>query len=168
VVGRLLECPRLLIPLGPVAPEAFPPYAHLFASNRANGIVLRPALTPSISDWSGASSGLRPSVSFCRLEDRFKKSLSMSGEVSSLAGDRVVSHERSRPADLPRRADLRPRHAGSNPSHYCGGLYCCALLAHGRRCRNAVTARNVNSIMYERGQYCLTTNSLSGDAVRRI
>jgi hypothetical protein len=24
VVGRLLECPRLLIPLGPVAPEAFP------------------------------------------------------------------------------------------------------------------------------------------------
>ena len=33
---------------------------------------------------------------------RFKKSLSMSGEVGSLAGDRVVSHERSRPADLPR------------------------------------------------------------------
>ena len=27
----------------------------------------------------------------------------MSGEVGSLAGVRVVSHERSRPADLPRR-----------------------------------------------------------------
>ena len=76
-------------------------------------------------------------------EDRFKKSLSMSGEVGSLAGDRVVSHERSRPADLSRRQDLRPRHAGPYPSHYCSCLSYCALLAHGHRCRKAVTARNV-------------------------
>ena len=76
----------------------------------------------------------------------------MSGEVGLLAGDRVVSHERSRPADLPRRPDLRPRYAGSNTSHYCGGFYCCALLAHGRRYRNAVTARNVYLIdALERG-----------------
>jgi hypothetical protein len=33
-------------------------------------------------------------------KDGFKKSLSMSGEVSPLAGDRVVSHERSRPLAL--------------------------------------------------------------------
>ena len=39
-----------------------------------------------------------PLRSFCQLQDRFKKSLSMSGEVGSLAGDRVVSHERPRPA----------------------------------------------------------------------
>ena len=31
-------------------------------SKRANGIVLRPALMPSISACSGASSGLQPSV----------------------------------------------------------------------------------------------------------
>jgi hypothetical protein len=33
---------------------------------------------------------------FGRDTDGFKKPLSMSGEVGSLAGDRVVSHERSR------------------------------------------------------------------------
>ena len=32
------------------------------------------------------------------MKDRFKESLSMSGEVRLLAGVRVVSHERSRPA----------------------------------------------------------------------
>jgi hypothetical protein len=37
-----------------------------------------------------------------QLNDRFKKSLSMSGEIGSLVGVRIVSHERSRPADLPR------------------------------------------------------------------
>ena len=73
------------------------------------------------------------------VQDRFNKSLSMSDEVSSLAGDRVVSHERSRPADLPRRHRLCSRHAGSYPSHYCGCFPRCALLAYGHRCRNAVT-----------------------------
>ena len=63
----------------------------------------------------------------------------MSGEVGSLAGDRVVSHERSRPANLPRRPDLRPRHAGSNPSHHCGCVSWSALLAGNHRRRNAVT-----------------------------
>jgi hypothetical protein len=60
-----------------------------------------PATTSRASGrWPEAPTGaLR---SFCRLQDRFNKSLSMSGEVSSLAGDRVVSHERYRPADLPR------------------------------------------------------------------
>jgi hypothetical protein len=78
--------------------------------------------------------------------------LSMFGEVSSLADDRVVSHERSRPADFPRHS-LRSRHAESYPSHYCGSFFCCALLAHGHRCRNAVTARSANSVgAFERGQ----------------
>jgi hypothetical protein len=63
----------------------------------------------------------------------------MSGEVGSLVGDRVVSHERSRPADLPRRHRLCSRHAGPYPSHYCGCFSCCALLAQGHRCREAVT-----------------------------
>jgi hypothetical protein len=62
----------------------------------------------------------------------------MSGEVGSLAGDRVVSHERSRPADLSRQ-DLRSRHAGPYPSHYCGCFSRCALLAGDHRCWNAVT-----------------------------
>ena len=75
-----------------------------------------------------------------QLRDRFKKSLSLSGEVSSLAGDRVVSHER--PADLPRRQDLRSRHARPYPSHYCGCFSCCAL-GTGYRCRAAVTAKQV-------------------------
>ena len=43
---------------------------------------------------------LRGSREDLQLKDGFKKSLSMLGEVGSLAGDRVVSHERSRPADL--------------------------------------------------------------------
>jgi hypothetical protein len=69
-----------------------------------------------------------------------------------LAGDRVVSHERSRPADLSRRHRLFSRNAGSYPSHYCGCFSRCALLAYGHRCRNAVTARNVYLIdALERG-----------------
>jgi hypothetical protein len=49
--------------------------------------------------------------------------------------------------------NLQSRHAGPYPSHYCGCFSWCALLAHGHRCRNAVTARNVNSIdAFERGQ----------------
>jgi Enoyl-(Acyl carrier protein) reductase len=67
----------------------------------------------------------------------------MSGEVSSLAGDRVVSHERSRPADLPRQ-DLGSRHAGSYPSDYFGCSSRCALLAYGRRCGESVTIRGSN------------------------
>jgi hypothetical protein len=86
----------------------------------------------------------------------------MSGEVGSLAGDRVVSHERSRPADLSRPHRLCSRNAGSYPSHYCGCLSRCALLAYGHRCRNAVTARNVNSIdASERGQSVAPTTSPS-------
>jgi hypothetical protein len=50
------------------------------------------------SGGSKAPSGI---CAHLQLADGFKKSLSMSGEVGSLAGDRVVSHERSRPADLP-------------------------------------------------------------------
>ena len=73
---------------------------------------------------------------FCRLQDRFKKSLSMSGEVGSLAGGKGVSHERSRPADL---ACLCSRQAGSYPSHYCGCFSRRALLAYGHGCRGAVT-----------------------------
>ena len=71
--------------------------------------------------------------------DGFKKSLSISAEVGSLAGDRVVSHERSRPADLSRRDRLFSRNGGSYPSHYCSCVSRCALLAYGHRCRNAVT-----------------------------
>ena len=63
----------------------------------------------------------------------------MSGEVGSLAGDRVVSHERSRPADLPRRHRLCSRHAGSYLSHFCGCVSCCALLAGGHHGREAAT-----------------------------
>jgi hypothetical protein len=77
---------------------------------------------------------------------RFKKSLAMSGELGSLAGDRGVSHERSPPAEPPRRHRLGSRQAGSYPSHYCGCFSRRAVLAYGRRRRNAVTARNVNSI----------------------
>jgi hypothetical protein len=80
-----------------------------------------------------------PLRSFCRLQHRFNKSLSMSGEVSSLVGNQVVSHERSRPADLPRRQDLPPRYAGPYPSHYCSCVSRRALLAYSHRCRNAVT-----------------------------
>ena len=71
--------------------------------------------------------------------DGFKKSSSMSGEVGSLAGDRVVSHERSRPADLSRRQDLRSRLTGPYPSDFCGCVSRCALLAYGHRCGAAVT-----------------------------
>jgi hypothetical protein len=94
----------------------------------------------------------------------------MSGEVGLLAGDRVVSHERSRPAELARPQDLRSRRAGPYPSHSCGWFSCYALLAHGDRCRNTVTARNVNSIdAFERGQSIAPeTSSFSGSAMRRI
>jgi hypothetical protein len=34
-----------------------------------------------------------------QLKDKFKKSLPMSGQVGSLAGDQVISHERSQPFD---------------------------------------------------------------------
>ena len=47
--------------------------------------------------WPKAPSGI---CEHLQLKNRFKKSLSMSGEIGSLAGDRVVSRERSRPADL--------------------------------------------------------------------
>src|SRR5260370_14192775 len=77
----------------------------------------------------------------------------MSGEVGSLVGVRVVSHERSRLADLPRRQGICPRHAGPYPSDCCGCVSWCALLAGDHRCREAVTARDVNSIdAFERGQ----------------
>jgi hypothetical protein len=72
------------------------------------------------------ASGVREHL---QLKDRFKKSLSMSGELGSLAGDRVVSHERSRPAELARRQDLRSRRAGPYPSHSCGCVSWYALLA---------------------------------------
>ena len=54
-----------------------------------------------------------------QLNDRFRKFLSMSGQVGSLAGARVVSHERSRPADLPRRHGpwSRPKSAPKPPFH---------------------------------------------------
>jgi hypothetical protein len=81
-----------------------------------------------------------------QLKAGFKKSLSISGEGGSLAGDRVVSRERSRPADLPRRQDLQSRRAGSYPSHCCGCVSWRAFLAGDLRCRKAVTARDVNSI----------------------
>jgi hypothetical protein len=64
----------------------------------------------------------------------------------ALAGDRVVSHERSRPADLPPREDPRSRHAGPYPSYYRGPVSWCALLAGDPFRRKAVTARDVNSI----------------------
>jgi hypothetical protein len=87
------------------------------------------------------AAGLGRAPEHLRLPDGFKKSLSMSGEVGSLAGDRGVSHERSRPADLPRRHRLCSRHAGSYPSHYCGCSSRRALLAYGHRCWAAVTRR---------------------------
>jgi hypothetical protein len=82
---------------------------------------------------------------------RFKKSLSMSGEVGSLAGDRVVSHERSRPADLPQRQDFRPPHAGSYPSDYRGCVSWHALLASHHRRRESVTVDGA----FERGNQLL-------------
>jgi hypothetical protein len=63
----------------------------------------------------------------------------MSGEVGSLAGDQVVSHERSRPADLPQRQDFRPPHAGSYPSDYRGCVPWYAFLASHHRSRESVT-----------------------------
>jgi hypothetical protein len=90
--------------------------------------------------WPKAASGVREHL---QLKDRFKKSLSMSGELGSLAGDRVVSHERSRPAELARRQDLRSRRAGPYPSHSCGCVSWYALLAGDHLCREAVTARDV-------------------------
>jgi hypothetical protein len=89
------------------------------------------------------ASGVREHL---QLKDRFKKSLSMFGELGSLAGDRVVSHERSRPAELARRQDLWSRRAGPSPSHSCGCVSWYALLAGDHRCREAVTVRDVNSI----------------------
>ena len=82
---------------------------------------------------------------------RFKKSLSMSGEVGSLAGDRVVSHERSRPADLAQRQDFRPPHAGSYPSDYRGCVSWHALLASHHRRRESVTVDGA----FERGNQLL-------------
>jgi hypothetical protein len=82
---------------------------------------------------------------------RFKKSSSMSGEVGSLAGDRVVSHERSRPADLPQRQDFRPPHAGSYPSDYRGCVSWYALLASHHRRRESVTVDGA----FERGNQLL-------------
>ena len=103
--------------------------------------------------WPKAASGVREHL---QLKDRFKKSLSMSGELGSLAGDRVVSHERPRPAELARRQDLRSRRAGPYPSHSCGCLSWYALLAGDYRCREAVTARHVNSIdAFEAGNQLL-------------
>ena len=60
--------------------------------------------TPGGDDRAPAAGRMRllASASICQLKDGLKRSLSMSGEVGSLAGDRVVSHERSRPADFPR------------------------------------------------------------------
>ena len=75
----------------------------------------------------------------------------MSGEVGSLAGDRVVSHERSRPADLPRRHRLCSRHAGSYPSDYCGCVSWHALLASHHRRRESVTVDGA----FERGNQLL-------------
>jgi hypothetical protein len=88
---------------------------------------------------SCADGGSRPPVSASICRERFKKSLSMSGEVSSLAGDRVVSHERSRPADLLRPQDPRSQHEGPYPSDFCGCVFGSAFLAHGYRCRNSLT-----------------------------
>jgi hypothetical protein len=62
VVRRLLEGPRLLVPLGAVASEAFQALRAPLGVDRAKGIVLRPALTPSIGSSFCTSSGLRPSV----------------------------------------------------------------------------------------------------------
>jgi len=93
--------------------------------------------------WRNAPSGVSE---YLPLKGRFRKSLSMSGEVGSLAGDRVVSHERSRPADLPRREDPRSGHASPSPSHYRSRMSWCALLAGDPRRRKAVTARDLNSI----------------------
>ena len=58
----------------------------------------RRAMRALASVWLGlkAPSGI---CEHLQLKDRFKKSLSISDEVGLLVGDRVVSHERSRPAD---------------------------------------------------------------------
>ena len=64
------------------------------------------------------AAGLGRAPEHLQPKDGFKKSLSMSGEVGSLAGDRVVSHERSRPVDLSGRYRLCSRSGGSYPSHY--------------------------------------------------
>ena len=105
--------------------------------------------------WRLAEGAFPASCEHLQLKDRFKESLSMSGEVRLLAGDRVVSHERSRPAALPRQ-DLRPPHAGPYPSDYCGCVSWRALLAGDHRCREAVTARHVNSIdAFEAGNQLL-------------
>jgi len=86
--------------------------------------------------WPKAPSGI---CEHLQLKDRFKKSLSMSGEVRLLAGDRVVSHERSRPADLsPRRQDFWSRHARPYSPHCCGCVSWCALLPGDHCCRKAL------------------------------
>jgi hypothetical protein len=87
----------------------------------------------------GPTGAFRPLASICGLSTDLRKSLSMPSEVGSLAGDRVLSHERSRPADLSRRDRLCSRNAGSYPSNCCGCFSRCALLAYSHRCRNAVT-----------------------------
>jgi len=135
--------------------EAFPDLKRLWKAQTTEALPPRRTYRAGRPDRGAVSAGLFPwararqaaLLAAMRLpasaaKGRFKKSLSMSGEVGSLAGDRVVSHERSRPADLPRRQDLRSRHAGPYPSHYCGCFSWCALLAHGHRCREAVTARS--------------------------
>jgi hypothetical protein len=124
---------------------------------------MSPGPPPTTSRTSGG--WLKALYGICenlQLKDRFKKSLSMSGEVGSLAGNRVVSHERSRPADLPH--GPWSRHAGPYPSHYCGCVSWRALLARGHRGGEAVTARNVNSIdAFEGGQSTApATSSFSG------
>jgi hypothetical protein len=121
--------------------------ALIFEARKFCALCLGAATTIELQKRSQCASGPWPKApsgtlrSFCRLQDRFNKSLSMSDEVSSLAGDRVVSHERSRPADLSRRDRLCSRNAGSYPSHYCGCVSRCALLAYGHRCRATLTRR---------------------------
>ena len=102
--------------------------------------------------WRSAPSGVSK---YLPLKGRFRKSLSMSGEVGSLAGDRVVSHERSRPADLPRREDPRSGHARPYPSHYRGRMSWCALLAGDPRRRKAVRAREIRLTRLSAGNQLL-------------
>jgi hypothetical protein len=102
---------------------------------------------------------LPASASICQLKDGFNKSLSKSGEVRSLAGDRVVSRDRSRPADFPRRHGLCSRHTGPHPSDYFGCVSWRAIRAGNHRCRESVTARDLNSTMRVSGQSIAPTAS---------
>jgi hypothetical protein len=110
------------------------------------------AMSRASGGWPTAPSSI---CELLQLKEGFKKSLSMSGEVGSLAGDRVVSHERFRLVDLPRRQVLWPPHVGPYPSDWRGCVSWYALLADDHCCRNAVTARNVNSIDAEPGNQLL-------------